>query len=61
MDAWWTPLNEAIFGPALGEDAMKALQAMVPFDAELGPGKAPHAPAFSTGWYDEVTIRGVRH
>jgi hypothetical protein len=27
---------------------------MVPYDAELGPGKTPSAPAFSTGWYGYV-------
>jgi hypothetical protein len=54
MDAWWPRVNEAIFGPVLGADAMARLQAMVPFDADLGPGKSPSAPAFSTGWYGYV-------
>jgi hypothetical protein len=54
MDAWWPALVKAQFGPTLGEDAMAAMQAMVPFDAELGPGKSPSAPAFSTGWYGFV-------
>jgi hypothetical protein len=54
MDAWWPKIAQAQFGGALGEEAMAALQAMVPFDAELGPGKSPSAPAFSTGWYGFV-------
>jgi hypothetical protein len=54
MDAWWTKAVEAQFGPALGPDVMAAVQDMVPFDADLGPGKSPSAPAFSTGWYGFV-------
>jgi hypothetical protein len=54
MDAWWPKLAEAQFGPSLGPGVMKALRAVVPFDAELEPGRDPSAPAFSTGWYGYV-------
>ncbi len=54
MDAWWPKAVQAEFGAVLGDDAMRALQDVVPFDAELGPGKDPSAPAFSTGWYGYV-------
>ena len=54
MDAWWPALTRAQFAPSLGPRVMAALQDMVPFDAALGPGKSPSAPAFSTGWYGFV-------
>jgi hypothetical protein len=66
MDAWWDGAAKAIFAPVIGDDAMKALQAMVPIDAELGTDKQPSAPAFSTGWYgylnkDLRTLYDRRH
>jgi hypothetical protein len=54
MDAWWPKLVQAEFGPALGDEVMSALHTVVPFDAQLDPGKSPAAPAFSTGWYGFV-------
>ena len=61
MDAWWPLAVEAQFRPALGEEALGALTAVLPYDAELGPGKSPAAPAFSTGWYGQVykDLRGM--
>jgi hypothetical protein len=54
MDAWWPEAAKAEFGPVLGGDTMRALQDVVPIDADLGAGKSPSAPAFSTGWYGYV-------
>jgi hypothetical protein len=54
LDAWWPKLTEAMFKPALGDDALTALRTMLPYDAELEPGRSPSAPAFSTGWYGYV-------
>ena len=60
-DAWWPEAVQAQFRPALGGDAIAALTRMLPFDADLGPGKSPSAPAFSTGWYGQVhkDLRGM--
>jgi hypothetical protein len=54
MDAWWPELCKAVFRRSLGKGVVDALRAMVPFDAELEPGRSPNAPAFSTGWYGFV-------
>ncbi|MEA2123309.1 MAG: hypothetical protein QOI80_91, partial [Solirubrobacteraceae bacterium] len=54
MDAWWPKLTEAMFKPALGAKTIEALRTMVPYDADLEPGRSPSAPAFSTGWYGYV-------
>jgi acyl-homoserine lactone acylase PvdQ len=54
MDAWWPEAAKAEFGPVLGAGVMSALQEVVPIDADLGVGKSPSAPAFSTGWYGYV-------
>jgi hypothetical protein len=51
MDAWWPKMMKAQFGRVLGENTIAKLLDVVPYDAELGPGKSPSAPAFSTGWY----------
>ncbi len=54
MDAWWPELARSVFAPALGKKTLTALRTMVPYDAELEPGRPPSAPAFSTGWYGFV-------
>jgi hypothetical protein len=54
MDAWWPQLARATFAPALGKRTVAALRELVPYDADLEPGRAPSAPAFSTGWYGFV-------
>jgi hypothetical protein len=54
MDAWWPKLVEAQFGRVLAGETIAKLRDVVPYDAELGPGKSPSAPAFSTGWYGYV-------
>ena len=51
MDAWWPKMLEAQFGRVLRDDTIARLQEVLPYDAELGPGKAPSAPAFASGWY----------
>jgi hypothetical protein len=43
-----------MFKPALGAKTIEALRTMVPYDADLEPGRSPSAPAFSTGWYGYV-------
>jgi len=54
MDAWWPRLLKTEFGGVLGDDAMKALQAMVGFG---GPpvGGNPGASGFSDGWFGFVS------
>lgn len=54
MDAWWPKLARATFAKSLGGKTIEALRAIVPYDAELEPGRSPGAPAFSTGWYGFV-------
>ena len=54
MDAWWPELSRAVFQRSLGKKVVDALRVMVPFDADLEPGRSPSAPAFSTGWYGFV-------
>jgi penicillin amidase len=54
MDAWWPKLSRAVFKRSLGAGVIDALRVMVPYDAELEPGRSPSAPAFSTGWYGFV-------
>lgn len=51
MDAWWPALLDAVFKPALGEDAFAALGAVQP------QHDSPHAhdgSAFAGGWYGFV-------
>jgi hypothetical protein len=47
MDAWWPKLSEAIFLPALGDDALQALRALNDY-GEVRP--APAAPDFFSGF-----------
>jgi hypothetical protein len=54
MDAWWPKLLEAEFGPALGNEALGAVQSMLPFGAPY-PGSEPSAPDFADGWYGYVS------
>jgi hypothetical protein len=60
MDAWWPRLLTAAFEPALGADAMKALQTLLPF-GDFVEGAGPNPPAFSSGWwtYLDKDLRGL--
>jgi Penicillin amidase len=60
MDAWWPKLLEAEFRPALGNEALAALQTMLRFGAPY-PGSMPEAPEFQDGWYGYVSkdLRGL--
>jgi hypothetical protein len=52
MDAWWPRLSEAIFGPALGAEALKSLRAL----NEYGDVRtAPAAPDFFSGFESYVS------
>lgn len=53
MDAWWPKLVDAMFRPALGNDALAALRTMAPYGEERGT--APYAPDFADGWYGQVS------
>src|SRR3954453_20423265 len=52
MDAWWPRLSEAIFKPALGDDALKALRALNDYP-DLPA--APAAPDFFSGFESYVS------
>jgi acyl-homoserine lactone acylase PvdQ len=47
MDAWWPRLSEAVFSPALGADALKALRALNDYPAQPA---TPSAPDFWGGF-----------
>jgi hypothetical protein len=53
MDAWWPKLVQAEFGPAIGDDAMKALQQMVTFP-NIGFDNPHSYPGFADGWWGFV-------
>jgi acyl-homoserine lactone acylase PvdQ len=65
FDAWWPKLSEAVFAPALGPDALKALRALNDYPAQPA---APSAPDFWGGFQgyvikdlrDLVARKGVR-
>ena len=52
MDAWWPKLSEAIFAPALGDDALKALRALNDYPALPS---VPTAPDFFSGFESYVS------
>ncbi|HEX6713519.1 MAG TPA: penicillin acylase family protein [Thermoleophilaceae bacterium] len=52
MDAWWPKLAEAIFKPALGDDALAALRAL---NYYFEPREAPAAPDFFNGFESYVS------
>jgi hypothetical protein len=52
MDAWWPRLSEAIFGPAIGAEALTALRAVNDYPA-VPP--APAAPDFFAGFESYVS------
>jgi acyl-homoserine lactone acylase PvdQ len=52
MDAWWPRLSEAIFAPALGDEALKALRAVNDY-GDVRP--APAAPDFFSGFESYVS------
>jgi acyl-homoserine lactone acylase PvdQ len=52
MDAWWPRLAEAMFGPALGDDGLKALRALNDY-GEVRP--LPAAPDFFSGFESYVS------
>src|SRR3954453_6960336 len=52
MDAWWPKLSEAIFQPALGDDALKALRAL---NYYFEPRELPAAPDFFNGFESYVS------
>jgi hypothetical protein len=53
MDAWWPRLARAIFTPVLGEDARRALEALLPVGEQRGASPAP--PDFFGGWWGYVS------
>jgi acyl-homoserine lactone acylase PvdQ len=52
MDAWWPKLSEAIFQPALGDDALNALRAL---NYYFEPREMPGAPDFFNGFESYVS------
>jgi hypothetical protein len=52
MDAWWPRLSEAIFGPALGTDALKSLRALNDYGDQYS---TPTAPDFFSGFESYVS------
>jgi acyl-homoserine lactone acylase PvdQ len=52
MDAWWPKLSEAIFQPALGDDALKALRALNDYGDQYS---TPTAPDFFSGFESYVS------
>jgi hypothetical protein len=52
MDAWWPKLSEAIFQPALGDDALGALRAL---NYYWEPREMPAAPDFFNGFESYVS------
>jgi acyl-homoserine lactone acylase PvdQ len=52
MDAWWPKLAEAIFRPALGDNALRALRALNDY-GEVRP--APAAPDFFAGFESYIS------
>jgi acyl-homoserine lactone acylase PvdQ len=52
MDAWWPKLTEAMFKPALGDDALKALTAL---NYYFEPRETPAAPDFFSGFESYVS------
>jgi hypothetical protein len=53
LDAWWPRLAQAIFTPVLGEDARRALEALLPMGEQRGGSPAP--PDFFGGWWGYVS------
>jgi acyl-homoserine lactone acylase PvdQ len=53
MDAWWPELLDAQFRTALGDEAFKALEKMLPTGAVVGAD--PAAPDFFSGWWGYVS------
>src|SRR3954452_13861268 len=61
MDAWWPRMLDAIYKPALGDEAYKRLQDMLG-QGEPVVGKASTSePSFSDGWWSYVNkdLRGM--
>ena len=56
MDAWYPRLLDAMFHPALGDDAFGSLAGMLDFGA-VNPGVPPPGgyPDFADGWYGYVS------
>src|SRR3954454_1260209 len=53
MNAWVLRIVQAQFGPALGDDAYRALTDIVK-PQSVGPGDAPAAPDYDDGWFSFV-------
>ena len=54
MDAWWPRMLEAMFKPALGDEAYKRLQDMLVQGEPVTGRPATSEPSFSDGWYGYV-------